>query len=152
NVPSVPVDEARLGCEGVMALKPRVFFSHSTDKGTPERAILAALVDKLRGDYAILLDRETLVPSEDWRSTLNVWIGSCDAAVILVTQQSVASEFCQYEWSILSYRRRVRPQFLVIPIYQGVTPQQIAGKPHQISEIAGYFQFDNIENVSRGVA
>src|SRR5262249_48567124 len=25
-------------------------------------------------------------------------------------------------------------------------------KPHQISEIAGYFQFDNIENVSRGVA
>jgi hypothetical protein len=130
----------------------RVFFSHSTDKGTPDRDILTALVDSLRAKYAILLDRETLVAGEDWRSTLNVWIGSCDAAVILVTSQSAESEFCQYEWSILSYRRRNQGQFLVIPIYYGITPEKIAGKPHQISEIAAHFQFDNIANVSRQVA
>jgi TIR domain len=134
-----------------MPAKPRLFFSHSTENGTPERKILTGLVESLRPDYAILLDRETLVPGEDWRSTLNVWIGSCDAVVILITPQSVASEFCQYEWSILSYRRQIQPKFLVVPIYHGVTPQQIAGRPHQISEIAGYFQYESLEKASQQV-
>jgi hypothetical protein len=130
--------------------KPRLFFSHSTKK-QPEREILTGIANGLKADYATLIDRENLVIGGDWRSTLNVWIGTCDAAVLLITPEAIASEFCEYEWSILSYRRSIQPQFTIIPVYCGAEPADIAGKPHQISEITGHFNFDNLDCAVRQV-
>lgn len=133
-----------------MPTKPRLFFSHSTRDGSAERKILTDLAKSLEKKYAILLDREALVPGEDWRPTINFWIRACDAAVILVTPESIESEYCQYEWAILSYRRK-QQGFLIIPVYYGATPEQISGKPHQISEISSYLNYDNGANVSERV-
>jgi hypothetical protein len=128
--------------------KPRLFFSHSTEDGSPDRAILMGLAEALEADYEILLDRKTLVAGSDWRSIINVWIGICDAAVILVTPGSIASDYCKYEWANLSFRREAQKKFLIIPIYYGSTPNEIKARADQISEIAGYFNFDNMASVT----
>jgi hypothetical protein len=109
-----------------------------------------ALAQSLEADYEILLDRRTLVAGSDWRSTINVWMRICDAAVILVTPKSIESEYCKYEWPILSFRHR-EDRVLIIPIYHGSTPEAIKGRADQIYEISGYFNFDNIQNMARKV-
>jgi TIR domain len=128
-------------------MKPRLFFSHSTQKGSAERDSLMQLAAALETDYEILLDRKTLKPGEYWRSTINTWLANCDAAIILVHSESVASAFCQYEWAVLSHRRSIQNNFLIIPIYLGSIPKDIAARPEQIEEIGGYFEFDTIEKV-----
>jgi TIR domain len=127
--------------------KPRLFFSHSTQKGSAERDTLIRLAAALKADYEILLDREALEAGGNWRSTINVWLATCDAAVILVHPESVASAFCQYEWAVLSHRRDFQKKFLIIPIFLGSTPKDIALRPEQIAAVSGYFEFDAFENV-----
>jgi hypothetical protein len=116
---------------------PQLLISHSTEKDRPRRKIVDELAKKLGKRFAVLLDRTTIVPGESWRNTLNVWTGTCDAAVVLVTPQSIASEFCQYEWSILGLRRALDKAFRVVPIYAGLTPDEIARAPHQLGAIQG---------------
>jgi hypothetical protein len=56
--------------------------------------------------------------------------------VVLVTPQSVASKYCQYEWAILAYRWLMTgKKFLVLPIYSGVTSKQIETEPHGLGAI-----------------
>jgi hypothetical protein len=98
---------------------------------------LAAQLEQCGGDYQVLLDHSTLKLGEDWRSAINVWCGACDAAILLVTEDSMVAEYCQYEWSILGYRRATSPTFKIIPVYLGTMPKQIADKPHQIAAVQG---------------
>lgn len=127
--------------------KPRLFFSHSTKKGSAERKALMYLVDALEVDYEILLDRTKLKAGGNWRPIIRDWIRCCDAAVVLITPGSIKSEFCQYEWSTLTFRRTMQERFLIIPIYLGSTPDSIKGRPDQISEISGFFDFDDTASV-----
>jgi len=130
--------------------KPRLFFSHSTENGSQHHAILTGLAQNLEANYEILLDRKALVPGHDWRSTINAWIRTCDAAVILVTPRSIESDYCRYEWAILSFRRK-EENFLIIPIYLDSEPEAIKGRADQIYEITSYHNFDNIGSVTRKV-
>jgi hypothetical protein len=132
-----------------MARKPRLFFSHSTEDGSSDRAILMGLADALKDDYDILLDRTSLVPGSNWRPIIDGWIIGCDAALILITPGSIARQYCQYEWAILSLRRKTQERFLILPIYLGSTPNDIKDRPDQISEISGYFNFDTIDSLGR---
>jgi hypothetical protein len=127
--------------------KARLFFSHSTKKDSREREILVRLADALAADYEILLDRTALDAGGSWRSTINVWLAICDAAVILVHPDSIESEYCQYEWAVLSNRREIQKNFLIVPIYLGSAPNDIKTKAAHISEISGYFEFDDIDRV-----
>jgi hypothetical protein len=128
--------------------KPRLFFSHSTQKGSTERETLMRLAAALEAHYEILLDRKTLEAGGNWRSTINAWLAICDAAVILVHPDSVRSPFCQYEWAVLSHRRYIqKKKFLIIPIFLDSTPKDIALRPEQIDAISGYFEFDSLPNV-----
>ncbi|WP_374368567.1 toll/interleukin-1 receptor domain-containing protein [Dongia sp.] len=113
-----------------MARRPRLFISHSTPDLAKEIAA------ELEADYEILLDRTALEAGGDWRSTLNVWIGTCDAAVIMITPESIASPFCQYEWALLSYRHK-QYKLPLVPIYHGSVPKEIAGRADQICAISG---------------
>jgi hypothetical protein len=124
-----------------------LFFSHSTTEGSVERKALMRLAEALKDDYDILLDRTKLKAGGNWRQTIKGWIKGCDAAVILITPGSIASEFCKYEWSNLSFRRTLQEKFLIIPIYLGSTPDAIKGRPDQISEISGFFNFDDTESM-----
>jgi hypothetical protein len=130
-----------------MARKPQLFFSHSAEEGSSDRAVLMGLADALKDDYDILLDRTALVAGGSWRPIINGWVTGCDAAVILITPESIDSDFCRYEWSALSFRHR-EDDLLIIPVYHRARPDDIKGRADQISDITGYFDFDNIESLS----
>jgi hypothetical protein len=118
----------------------RIFISHSAHKDPDARPALDALEVKLNtlsDRFGVLLDHSTLAPGEVWRSALNVWCGICDAAILLVTKDSIERDFCVYEWSILGYRRMLSNDFKVLPIFLGTTPEDISGKPQQIAELQG---------------
>ncbi|HEX3105241.1 MAG TPA: toll/interleukin-1 receptor domain-containing protein [Terriglobales bacterium] len=119
----------------------KVFISHSTSNDPEAAKVVTTLAKKLEaspGKYGVLLDHSTLQMGEDWRSAINAWIGSCDVALLLVSRDALTSIYCQYEWDILSYRRKQTGNLgLVLPIYFGVKPKDIKDKPHQLTEIQG---------------
>ena len=120
--------------------KKKIFISHSAHRDPTARPALNAIEKKLKAldkDYSILLDHSTLKPGEDWRSTINVWCGGCDAAILLVTPDSMVADYCVYEWSILSYRKAMSKNFGILPVYLGTKPEDLRGKPHQLAEIQG---------------
>jgi hypothetical protein len=127
----------------------QIFISHSAHRDPSARPALDALelkLNELHEDYTVLLDHSSLKLGEDWRSALNVWCGACDAAILFVTPDSIRAEFCNYEWSVLGYRKATSPNFKILPVYMGATPEDLRGKPHQISEIQGSVTFSTIEN------
>lgn len=103
--------------------RARIFISHST-KGelspaeASARDVLQALTRPLRDDdrFTLLLDRITLKPGDAWRARINLWVGACDAAVVLLSEDALDSAYVAYEASILSYRRSLDPSLLVIPV------------------------------------
>lgn len=103
--------------------RARIFISHST-KGelspaeASARDVLQALTHALQNDdrFTILLDRITLQPGDAWRARINLWVGACDAAVVLLSEDALNSAYVSYEASILSYRRGLDPSLLVIPV------------------------------------
>jgi hypothetical protein len=127
--------------------RKRIFISHSAHRDPSARPMLDAIESKIQatGLYGILLDHTTLQPGEGWRSAINAWCGGCDAAIVLVTHDSIDADFCKYEWSILSYRRTTSRNFQILPVYFGATPEDLRNKPHQIGEIQGAVTFTNID-------
>jgi len=94
----------------------RVFVSHSA-KSPAEVAVLERLRLALeQAGFAVLLDREELRLGEGWRHTLNLWIGGCNAAVVLLSEGALASPYVAYESAVLSYRRQFDPTFHLIPL------------------------------------
>lgn len=96
----------------------RVFLSHSTKEELPQR-VRDRIAEELRaGGYRVLLDKDGLRLGEGWRNALELWIGSCDAAVVLLSEQALTSPFVAHEVSVLSYRQRFQqdPSFVLIPV------------------------------------
>jgi hypothetical protein len=101
----------------------RIFISHSTkNAATPaeqtaremQEALLQALENA--GEYGILMDRLTLQPGDAWRARINLWVGGCDAAVVLLSTAALDSHYVAYETSILAYRDLFDPDFVLIPV------------------------------------
>jgi hypothetical protein len=119
--------------------KARVFISHSA-KEPAAQAIQTALVDALEAspDVVPLLDKSDLEPGDMWRSRINLWVGGCDAAVILLSAKALASPWVFYEAALLTYRQSRGDGFLVVPVYVEVDDVAVQGShlhPTQITEI-----------------
>jgi hypothetical protein len=107
-----------------MDIKPRIFISHSARGDAETMKLLDALSDALADTFAVRVDKEHIKLGEDWRHTLNTWIGGCDAAVVLLSPKALKSAFVAYEASILTFR----PNVTVIPVFlAGVDENAIAG-------------------------
>src|SRR5262249_42690218 len=144
--PAPPARAAAAAAERIMPRRLRLLFSHSTEEKSFERDIVMGLREALCQSFEILLDRTELKIGTDWRSVINSWIKICDAAVILITPESIASDFCRYEWDVLSFRRG-EDQLPIVPIYYRSEPNDIKGKAHRLYEIAAHFNFDSLPNV-----
>jgi hypothetical protein len=107
-------------------VKPRIFISHSAKEPEAE-AVQSALVKALAesGTWVPLLDKTTLEPGDMWRSRINLWVGGCDAAVILLSGKALVSDWVFYEASLLTYRRERSPGFLVVPVYVNVDAEAV---------------------------
>lgn len=88
--------------------------------------------------YRVLLDKDELQLSQDWRSTLNAWIGGCDAAVLLVSEAALKSSYVAYEASLLAYRHeQEQGRFKLIPVYlPPVTQKQLEDSPLRPARVA----------------
>lgn len=101
--------------------KARVFISHSAKEQQAQDvqdALVAALqVPERAGRFGLLLDKVTLEPGDMWRSRINLWVGLCHAAVILLSKAALeSSNYVPYEVSILSYRAAMKDSLLLIPV------------------------------------
>lgn len=114
--------------KGMPALK--LFISHSsrlddgpdryTDKNVNWR-LLREVVNGLKARYGesihILVDRDGLIPGDDWNRELNLWLAECQAAIILVTKRALErSDWVAKEAAILGWRKALDPDFTLIPV------------------------------------
>jgi len=77
--------------------KPAVFISHSTVRRT-EDPYLSAVAEALKRErYQVLLDKEGLRPSDDWGMKIVNWLASCHAAVVILSNKAVGSDYVKFE-------------------------------------------------------
>jgi hypothetical protein len=92
----------------------RVFVSHSSQE---DYAVLQAIAKAIgeRNDLTLLMDSELLQPGDPWRARINLWLGACDAAVLVLSEKALDSPWVVYETSVLAYRHR-GGDFPIIPV------------------------------------
>lgn len=117
---------------------PKVFISHSAKDATARR-LLNVLYDELKAHgFEPLADRD-MKPSEGWRARIDGWVGECDAAVIIISQDALESRYVLYEAANLRYRMKAyHSSFILIPILlPDVSPESLRAKmdPIQLYEV-----------------
>jgi hypothetical protein len=110
-------------------IKPLVFISHSANDALAQR-VLRELHRVLSRDFEVLLDCEELRANDDWRRELHTWMGLCNGAVILLSEDALCrSEWVLREATILTYRREDEKDFVLIPVLlPGITPSRLREK------------------------
>lgn len=111
----------------------RIFISHGVDKSKPdELAFLDALALHIAHDapgepaHELLLDRTRLEAGDDWAGVLHDWLAECQAAVLLLSPRALQRPWVLKEATILSFRHRRDPAFLLLPVLlPGVTSQDL---------------------------
>jgi hypothetical protein len=100
-----------------MPAKPplRVFVSHSAEENTAVLHAIASAFQARPDDFTLLMDTEELKPGDAWRARINLWLGACDAAVLVLSEQALTKPWVLYEAAILSYRNR-GDRFRIIPV------------------------------------
>jgi hypothetical protein len=94
-----------------------VFISHSARKDEEILAVLHALRDALEdAGFDVWLDKARLEPGAVWRDEIDRALLRCDAAVVVVSDTALVSDWVLKETSILSARRRVGRAFPLIPV------------------------------------
>lgn len=117
--------------------KARVFISHSA-KEDRARELQEALYEALKDSAGLvpLLDKSDLEPGDMWRARVNLWVGGCDAAVILLSGKALESDWVFYEAALLTYRRERDPKFLVVPVYVDLDAGTVEASRLHPTEIA----------------
>lgn len=101
---------------GSNSYKPVIFISHSA-KDAVARETLAKLYTALHQEYEVLLDRKRLLPTDPWRQELHTWMGLCQGAVLLLSEDALhRSDWVRKEATVLSYRREMDDQFILVPV------------------------------------
>jgi hypothetical protein len=117
----------------------KLFISHSSRLDDPEISndpdqnpnlkLLLDVIHDIKNEYGdaieILVDKDEkgLPAGHDWEKRLNEWLAECHAAVILFSKRAIEnSNWVKKEATILSWRRELDKNFLLIPILlQGQT-------------------------------
>jgi WD40 repeat protein len=71
-----------------------VFISYSRKDGPFAEQLREALIDR---GFQAYLDREDILPGENWRARLEGLIVAADAVVFIISPDSIASAHCQWE-------------------------------------------------------
>lgn len=76
-------------------------------------------------------------PGDAWRARINLWLGSCDAAVLVLSNDALKSSYVAFETNVLGYRWACDHTFRIVPVLVDVTPEHVAESalnPSQVSE------------------
>jgi TIR domain-containing protein len=95
----------------------RVFVSHSANGDPYAAGVRDAVEARLAAiGHTPLVDRSLIHPGDRWRATLLTWLGTCDAAVILITGQAADSDWVRAECTILGWRAWLNPSMRIVPV------------------------------------
>src|ERR1700749_2291423 len=124
---------------GMDIYKPIVFISHSA-KDPLARDLLTRIYDALNSEDEVLLDRKGLEPNNEWRKELQTWLGLCQGAVLLLSEDAINnSKWVKKEATIISYRREMDNKFILvsvlIPPVTGDTLKHSDFEPLALNEI-----------------
>ncbi len=78
----------------------------------------------------VLVDKDGLVPGDDWNHRLNLWLAECHVAIILFSKRAIEkSDWVAKEAAILSWRAELDKDFTLIPVLLDgeSTPEDLAG-------------------------
>lgn len=132
-----------------MEERARVFISHSAREGAAgvlRQAIYQALLAR-SNRYTVLMDDVSLEPGSHWRARINLWLNSCDAAIVILSPDALHSNYVAFELAILGYRAWDEGQhgreFRIIPVFADVTMKQVEASalaPSQAGEWMGIIE------------
>ena len=130
-----------------MTERARIFISHSAaDRAEGEsvaveaHAVRVAIREALAADerFRVLIDEIELKAGDMWRARINLWLGLCDAAILIISPAALKSHYVAYEANILGYRKALDPaNFRIIPVLVGVRMDEVKAcplNPAQINE------------------
>jgi hypothetical protein len=93
-----------------------IFFSHSA-KSEEAKIVLEFLWNGLtEAHFEVLLDRKLLEVGALWRDELDTWMSLCNAAVVLLSENALGSEWVKKEAAILKWRHTLDSSFDVLPV------------------------------------
>lgn len=113
----------------------RIFISHSAREDPTANGVRQAIKDRLlaEGGYAVLMDDFALRAGDAWRSRINLWLGACDAAIVVLSEDALESSYVAFELNILGYRRwqeqRNGREFRIIPVLVEMTMERVNESP-----------------------
>jgi hypothetical protein len=95
----------------------RVFLSHSS-KSASSREYFNSVVQaiKERSELELLVDEEGLKPGDLWKTVIYGWIEQAHAAVILLSDDALASDWVGIEAAIISFLDFQGHRFKLIPV------------------------------------
>jgi hypothetical protein len=123
---------------------PSIFISHSSRDDEEARAIRTRLSEVLAGEpyhYKVLLDEEGIRAGHLWETELNRWLAECGGAVLMLTEQALASEWVKKEAAILLWRQSLGSRVVIIPLLIGVTQAQV----ETAFPVAGIFKLEYLQ-------
>src|SRR5687768_14383896 len=106
----------------------RIFVSHSSKDNTLT-AQVCKLLRRARGakpGYEVLVDVKQLEDADPWPIQLHDMMADCHAAVVLLSDDAVKSDWVLKEMTILTWRKSLEPSFpLFIAHFPSVTEEQL---------------------------
>lgn len=116
----------------------RVFISYSSRDPSALALMEHLATDLGAAGHEVLVDRKRIQPGEQWRDEIFAWLGLCHAAVVLLspTVFDPQSVWVPREASILSWRKTLKDDFLLLPVFVGGATIQDLLDDRQFSALA----------------
>jgi TIR domain-containing protein len=96
--------------------KTRIFVSYCW-KSDYTQQLCAALEKRLRDTRFDILRDEPCTPEGGlWRPRINGWLCDCHGALVFFSREALKSKWVQYETAILSWRKSLQRDFVVLPV------------------------------------
>ncbi|MFD8436277.1 toll/interleukin-1 receptor domain-containing protein [Streptomyces microflavus] len=103
-----------------------VFISHSAGDDTYAKDVLEAVTAGLTAKGHVPRVDSGIQPGAPWRDALAHWLYRCGAAVVLLNESALESEWVRREVTILMWRRQLGADLFVLPVLLGkVCPAKV---------------------------